>query len=118
MPYPMGSYAHFAVFVDLLAHGNSYIRTRALRLSAANGRWDRENRIDEIIDACLAQVMDPSPIAARQCIQALPLLAKHKPHLEAEICRTLRRAKPHSYPSTMVSLVQKDIQNALGEIEQ
>ncbi|WP_312441038.1 hypothetical protein [Lacrimispora sp.] len=40
-----------------------------ITLIAANAKWDRDNRIDEIIDELLRHVMDEKPVTARQCIK-------------------------------------------------
>ncbi len=35
---------------DMMDNDNSYIRTRGLTLIAYNAKWDKDNKIDEIID--------------------------------------------------------------------
>ncbi len=42
---------------DMLDSDNSYIRTRGLMLIAYNARWDRDNKIDEIIDGYLKHII-------------------------------------------------------------
>lgn len=37
---------------------NSYIRTRGLTLIACNAKWDKDNKIDEIIDEYLKHIED------------------------------------------------------------
>lgn len=76
----------------------------------------RENKIAEIIDRYLQHIHDEKPITARQCIKALPLMAKHKPDLKAGIVSALRGANPARYPESMQSLLLKDLQNSLREI--
>ncbi|MFY9157240.1 MAG: hypothetical protein WAN98_05120, partial [Brevefilum fermentans] len=41
-------YRFFDAFVEMLESDHSYIRTRGLRLIAANARWDIDNKIDKI----------------------------------------------------------------------
>ncbi len=43
---------------EMLESDNSYIRTRGLTLLAYNARWDRDNKIDEIIDGYLKHITD------------------------------------------------------------
>jgi uncharacterized protein (UPF0332 family) len=110
-------YAYFDDFAAMLDSPNSYIRTRGLRLIAANAKWDKDNKIDEIIDVYLKHIMDEKPITARQVIKALPNIAKHKPGLVRDICDALRKANPGIYQSTMQPLVSQDIFQALKAIE-
>ena len=73
-------------FIDRLSDmpdsDNSYIRTRGLILLAYNAKWDKEYKVDEIIDEYLKHITDVKPITARQCIKLLPIIAKHKPELK------------------------------------
>lgn len=109
-------YPYVKVFIQMMGEPNSYIRTRGLVLIAANARWDADHRIDEIIDEYLAHVVDEKPITARQCIQALPQIALHKPELSDDICAALVKANTQRYPGSMQPLVQKDIREALRKI--
>lgn len=106
-------YPYFDFFTEMLHDPNSYVRTRGIILIAANAKWDKDNRIDEIIDELLMHVMDEKPIAARQCIKVLPQIAASKNHLAECIIDALETANPQRYKSSMQSLVCKDIQYAL-----
>ena len=102
---------------DMLESDNSYIRTRGLTLLAYNARWDRDNKIDEIIDGYLKHITDVKPITARQCIKLLPVIAKDKPELKEDILSALHRADVSFYEDSMWPLAYKDIQKALKEIQ-
>ena len=102
---------------DMLDSDNSYIRTRGLTLIAYNAKWDKNNKIDEIIDEYLKHIEDVKPITARQCIKLLPMIAKNKPELKCDIVSALQKADISIYADSMQSLVCKDIQNSLAEIE-
>ncbi|MDF2885778.1 MAG: SufBD protein [Lacrimispora sp.] len=110
-------YPYFNLFAELLDSPNSYNRTRGIILIAANAKWDRENKIDEIIDKLLKHVEDEKPITARQCIKALPLVAQYKPDLADDISQALRNANTHMYQDSMQPLVYKDITEALKRID-
>ena len=110
-------YAYMDRLSDMLENDNSYIRTRGLTLLAYNARWDRDNKIDEIIDGYLKHITDVKPITARQCIKLLPMIAKDKPELRNDICSALERADISFYDGSMQPLVYKDIQKALKEIQ-
>ena len=109
-------YPYFDEFAELMSSDNSYLRTRGLLLISANARWDKDGKIDQIIDRYLSHVMDPKPTVARQFIAALPELAQYKPELAAKIYRALQNADPHRYRSSMSPLIEKDIAVALAQI--
>ena len=102
---------------DMLDSDNSYIRTRGLTLLAYNAKWDKEYKVDEIIDEYLKHITDVKPITARQCIKLLPIIAKHKPELKNDILSALNKANISIYDYSMQPLVNKDIQKALKEIK-
>lgn len=102
---------------DMLDSDNSYIRTRGLTLLAYNEKWDKEYKVEEIIDEYLKHITDVKPITARQCIKLLPIIAKHKPELKNDILSALNKANISIYDYSMQPLVYKDIQKALKEIK-
>ena len=102
---------------DMLDSDNSYIRTRGLTLLAYNAKWDKEYKVDEIIDEYLKHITDVKPITARQCIKLLPIIAKHKPELKNDFLSALNKANISIYDDSMQPLVYKDIQKALKEIK-
>lgn len=101
---------------DMLDSDNSYIRTRGLILLAYNAKWDKDYKIDEVIDKYLKHITDVKPITARQCIKLLPIIAKYKPELKNTILSALHKANTFVYDDSMQPLVYKDIQKALKEI--
>lgn len=103
---------------DMLDSDNSYIRTRGLTLLAYNAKWDRDYKMDEIIDKYLKHLTDIKPITARQCIKLLPIIAKDKPELRSDILSALHKANISFYDDSMQALVYKDIQKALKEIQE
>ncbi len=110
-------YCYMDKLADMIDSDNSYIRTRGLTLIAYNAKWDKDNKIDEIIDEYLKHIEDVKPITARQCIQLLPFIAKNKPELKCDIISSLQKANVSIYADSMQSLVYKDIQTSLAEIE-
>ncbi len=109
-------YSYLDALVEMLDHPNSYIRSRSIILIAANARWDVRNRIDEVIDLYVKHIRDDSPITARQCIKALPLIVEHKPDLGACVVNALYNADPMRYKESMQLLIARDIQKALEMI--
>ena len=109
-------YQYFDTIADMINSENSYVRTRGLLLISANAKWDIDYKIDEIIDSYLQHIMDVKPITARQCIKALPNIAKYKPDLAADIVSALHKANPQRYADSMQSLVYGDIRTAIKMI--
>jgi len=111
-------YPHLDTFAEMIDNPNSYIRTRGLRLISTNAKWDADNKIDEVIDKYLKHIKDDKSITARQCIKALPNIAKFKPDLIGCICTALNKANPEMYASSMVELVYVDVKTALEQIRE
>jgi len=109
-------YSYMDRLSDMLDSDNSYIRTRGLTLLAYNAKWDKDYKIDEIIDKYLKHITDVKPITARQCIKLLPIVAKHKPELKNDILSALNKASISIYDDSMQPLVYRDIQKSLKEI--
>jgi len=110
-------YKFFDIFAEMIENNNSYIRTRGIVLISVNAKWDTENKIDEIIDNYLKHILDEKPITARQCIKALPSIARYKSDLVECIREALLKADVMIYGDSMQTLVYKDILSSLKEIE-
>lgn len=110
-------YSYIDKLIDMLDSDNSYVRTRGIVLIAYNAKWDKDYKIDEIISKYLKHIVDIKPITARQCIKALPMLAKYKPELRGDIADALYKADISLYSDSMQPLVYKDIQKALMQID-
>ncbi len=110
-------YKFFHRFAEMIENSNSYIRTRGIVLISVNAKWDTENKIDEIIDDYLKHILDEKPITARQCIKALPSIAKYKSDLVECIKEALLKADVKIYAYSMQTLIYKDILSALKKIK-
>ena len=85
-------YLYMDKLSDMLDSDKSYIRTRGLTLLAYNAKWDKNYKMDEVIDKYLKHITNFKPITARQCIKLLPIIAKHKPELKNDILSALHNA--------------------------
>ena len=65
----------------------------------------------------MKHIEDVKPITARQCIKLLPMIAKNKAELKEDIVTALQKADISIYADSMQSLVYKDIQKSLAEIQ-
>lgn len=110
-------YKFFDRFTEMIGNNNSYIRSRGIILISANAKWDTENKIDGIIGDYLKHILDEKPITARQCIKALPNIAKYKSGLIEYMRETLLKADVTKYSDSMQTLVYKDILSSLKKIK-
>lgn len=110
-------YKFFDRFVEMIENSNSYIRTRGIVLISVNAKWDTEKKIDEIIDNYLKHILDEKPITARQCIKALPSIARYKSDLVECIREALLKTDVAIYGDSMQTLVYKDILSSLKKIK-
>ena len=109
-------YPCFDRFAALLKHKNSLVRNRAISILAANARWDKEGKLDALLDEFLSHLTDAKPITARQCAAALPEIAEANPARIPRIRAALEQADLSGYPDSMRPLVLKDIITALEKI--
>lgn len=109
-------YPYFDTLTAMIDSDNSYLRTRGLLLIIACARWDTDNKMDEVIDACLTHIMDVKPAVSRQFIVALPELVGYRPDLTEKIRSALCSASPGRYRESMAPLVQQDIARTLAAI--
>ena len=110
-------YPYMDQFIEMMDSANSYIRARGLLLIACNAQWDINYKIDKIISRYLQHITDAKPTTARQCIKALPVVAKFKSDLRQDIIAALQKADITWYTDSMRPLICKDIQEALEKIK-
>lgn len=106
-------YPFWSSFCEKLKSSNSYHRSIGLMLIAANVKWDKENRIDGVIDNYLEILNDEKPITVRQCIQALSKIIPYKIHLHDKIAKELMSINIMDIKLTMRKLILLDIINIL-----
>ena len=83
---------------------------------AENARWDRENRLDSIIDDYLLILKDEKPITVRQCIQSLSKILPYKRHLHGKIADKLMTLDLAAVKETMRKSTLMDILGVLAEM--
>ena len=109
-------YPLWDTFAAKLQSENSYQRSIGLMLIAENVQWDSANRIDSILSVYLDHVQDEKPITARQCIQSLSTIARHKPYLNDAIASKLIGLDLTTIRDTMRKPILLDIVHVLLEI--
>ena len=109
-------YPYWDIFREKLKSGNSYQRSIGLMLIAENARWDKENRIDGVIDDYLLILHDEKPITVRQCIQSLLKILPYERHLYGKIAERLMALDLQTIKDRMRKSVLLDILGVLAEI--
>ncbi|MDY4888930.1 MAG: hypothetical protein SO135_04190, partial [Sphaerochaetaceae bacterium] len=100
-------------FLSMLESSNSFVRTRGLRLLVLNSNKDYGNLIEGHLSDLLNMLNDKSPIAVRQLLKSLPILAERRPDLKNQIIEALAKASFSQYRDSMAPLLEKDREIAL-----
>jgi len=109
-------YPFWDTFCKKLKSENSYHRSIGLMLIADNVKWDKDNRIDLIIDEYLLLVNDEKPITVRQCIQSLCSIVPYKNYLHRKIANSIMAINIDNIKETMRKLILVDILAVLTTI--
>lgn len=109
-------YPFWDIFCKKLKSDNSYQRSIGLMLIADNAKWDKDNKLDDIIDDYLVLLNDEKPITVRQCIQALCKIVPCKEHLHQKIADKIMSMNLLEVKETMRKLLLLDIISVLAVI--
>ncbi len=102
-------YSYWDTFCEKLKSENSYQRSIGLMLIAENAKWDKDNKIEKIIDEYLLHLNDDKPITIRQCIQSLQKIIPFKRQLHIKIADKLMALDVSSIKATMQKPILMDI---------
>lgn len=109
-------YCYFNDFFNMLTNDKYGIRIRGFVLLCKQAKWDKENKIDKVIDNVLAAIDDEKPTAVRMKLQAMQDIIDFKPELHDVIKTKLISIDPLLFKETMQSLISKDIKALLAMI--
>lgn len=110
-------YPFWDTFCSKLKDSNSYQRSIGLMLIAENTKWDKENRLDGILEQYLELLNDDKPITVRQCIQSLNKIVPYKTHLYEKIAARLMAIDFLKIKETMQKLILTDILTVLIQLQ-
>lgn len=110
-------YRYFDDFVELTSDEKSFVRTRGFRLVCAQAKWDIENKFEKNIDTLLCMLDDVKPIVVRQCLAALHEVVLYKPEVIDIICAKMKELDFSKYNDSMVSLIERDIEELVKLME-
>ena len=111
-------YAHIEKFVNMIRSDKYVVRARGFRLFCKQAKWDRNNILDENIDAALHILNDEKPTAVRQALAALSDVVRYKPDLRETVKKAVYEINYLRYKDTMHSLIAKDIREVLDLIKE
>jgi len=111
-------YAYIEKFVNMISSDKYVLRVRGFRLFCKQAKWDRDNILDENIDASLHILNDEKPTAVRQALAALSDVVRYKPELRQTVKKAVSAINYLRYKDTMHSLLAKDMQKVLGLIQE
>lgn len=111
-------YPYIDKFIEMTGSGKYAIRVRGFRLLCKQSKWDTNNKINESLEGVLAILDDEKPTAVRQALTALHDLVPYKKELEELIRERVLAIDYYKYKDTMHSLISKDIQNLLNNMDE
>lgn len=111
-------YPHINKFIAMLDSEKYVMRVRGFRLFCSQAKWDKDNVIDRNLSSALNILNDEKPTAVRQALAALQEVVLHKSNLREEIRQRLLEIDYLRYKDTMHSLIAKDIEALLKNMDE
>lgn len=109
-------YEYFEDIKKMLLDEKSHIRMRGFRIICKLSKWDRDNKINNVIDILLNVLDDEKPTIVRQCLASLNCLLLYKTDLSNKIENKLKKMDLSKYKDSMKPLIQKDIDYILNQL--
>jgi len=110
-------YPYWDTFVEKMSDNNSYQRSIGIMLLAENIKWDKENRLEKIIEDYLSHCNDEKFITSRQTIQSISKWLSYKVNLLPLIINKLIEINIKSFKETQQKLILIDIIDVLLMIQ-
>jgi len=90
-------YPRFDFFVSLLDDDNRILRWNATRILGDLAPADRKNKMEKLLDRCLAPILGKEFVGAANAIQAAAPIARAKPHLADRIATAILKVSRANY---------------------
>lgn len=107
-------YIYFNEISKMLTNEESYIKMRGFRIICKLSKWDKESKVNLIINDLLNVLDDDKPTIIRKCLETINDLFLYKPELYNIIKNKLKNINLSNYKDTMAPLIKKDIYNVLN----
>lgn len=111
-------YEYFDDITKMLYDKKSYIKMRGFRIICKLSKWDKDNKINGIIDVLLKVLDDEKPTIVRQCLKAIEEIVENKKSLNNKIKEKLLNINYLKYKDSMRSLIFKDVEKILSLIDE
>lgn len=111
-------YRYWSVLEFKLLNQNPYQRKIGLILLSENAKWDKDNKLDLIIDDYLALAGDENFETARLCIQCLANILPHKPHLRETIVQKLNDTDYSNWNEEDALQIKTDIARLIASLSE
>lgn len=109
-------YEYFDDIKKMLFDEKSHIKMRGFRIICKLSKWDKDNKINNIIDILLQVLDDEKPTIVRQCLSLLNNLLLYKIDLSEKVENKLKNMDLSKYKDSMKPLIQKDINSILNQL--
>lgn len=109
-------YEYFDDIKKMLLDEKSHIKMRGFRIICKLSKWDKDNKINNIIDSLLQILDDEKPTIVRQCLSSLNNLLLYKIDLSEKVENKLKNMDLSKYKDSMKPLIQKDINCILNQL--
>ena len=103
-------------FAEMLQDKNSFIRTRFFILICNQARWANDGQIKDVYKQMEPLLNDSKPTVVRQCLNALREVVLFRPEMRNDIRKTIAKIDLNTYKDSMVSLIKKDIDKLIKDI--
>lgn len=109
-------YGYFDDIKKMLLDEKSHIKMRGFKIICKLSKWDKDNKINNIIDILLQVLDDEKPTIVRQCLSSLNNLLLYKIDLSEKVENKLKNMDLSKYKDSMKPLIQKDIDFILSQL--
>ena len=89
---------------------------RGFKIICKFSKWDKDNKINNIIDSLLQVLDDEKPTIVRLCLSSLNNLLLYKIDLSEKVENKLKNMNLLKYKDSMQPLIKKDIDCILKQL--
>ena len=109
-------YKYFDDVKTMLLDDRSYVKMRGFRIICKLSKWDKDNKINDIIDILLQVLNDEKSTIVRMCLKSINDLLLYKTELSNKVEIKLKNMDLSKYKKSMSLLIKKDIDYILEHL--
>lgn len=107
-------YRYWSVLEFKLLNPNPVQRLSGIALLSENVKWDEKNRMELIVDDYLALCDDENFEVVLCCVQSLPQILAHKPHLRSAVVKKLEELELEAWEEERRARLEAEIAAVIG----